>query len=285
MQKILRDTSLVCATFGDEVKIRRLLESINYGSCIPSCIIIISFKDIEISDLVEKFKSKEVRFEIIYSLVAAQVHQRNLGIARVRTEFIIQCDDDIVVLLNSLEVLHKSIIGLSNTVCSPKVIMTNGVSIYQKSYLSALLNKLVFLIFNIRWPKDAMLMSNSGRNYSPILLNSSSENEWLPSCLMYKTEIFNLATTFEDKSGKGYFEDIIFTHSLFKNGIKLKITNDSIFLHPKIESLNYSSTMAVFKKQLIVCRIFNLSTLAAYFDICLYIIFLSFKKFKRCIFT
>jgi GT2 family glycosyltransferase len=283
MQKILKDTTLVCATLGDEEKLRCLLESIYIGSCIPSYIIIVTYKSIEISALIEIAKHKKIQIKIINSTISAQVYQRNLGIASVTTAFIIQCDDDIRMLFNSIEELHKNITGSHNTVCSPKVIMPNGKSIYQKNHISAILSKAIYFVFNFNWPQNALLMSISGRNYAPVELDISCQNEWLPSCLMYKKEIFKLAITYIDEFGKGYFEDIIFTHSLFLKGLKLKICNSSVFVHPKIESLSYSSLMAVFKKQIVVCKIFNLSIIAAYIDIFLYSFFLLLKKLKRCI--
>jgi hypothetical protein len=170
---------------------------------LPSNIFIVTFKTIEISKLIETFKHKTVTIEVINSAVAAQVYQRNLGIAAVKTKFIIQCDDDICMLFNSLEQLHKASLAMDKTVCSARVITPDGNSFYKKNYLFALLCKVVFCIFNLRWPRNAFLISKSGRNYAPLTLDPLCENEWLPSCLMYKREIFKLAITYTDRIGKG----------------------------------------------------------------------------------
>ena len=282
MQNIIKDLSLVCATLGSDKKISKLLESILVGSHIPSEIILVTYDLLTIKEIIEKLKLKGVDVRIITALRAAQVYQRNLGINAARGQYIIQCDDDIQMFIDSIGELYKLVTSKNFTVVSPRVIMTDGKSIYLKNKYSEIANKLIFLLFNFRWPKNSMQLSISGRNYAPVDLIKEARNEWLPSCLIYNKELFKLATTYEDQAGKGYFEDIIFTHSLYKKGVDLIVANNVFFLHPKIDSIGYESLYSIFKKQMIVCKIFKLNTLAAYLDMVLYIIFLSLKKFKRC---
>lgn len=282
MQNIIKDLSLVCATLGSDKKISKLLESILVGSHIPSEIILVTYDLLTIKEIIEKLNLKGVDVRIIKALRAAQVYQRNLGINAARGQYIIQCDDDIQMFIDSIGELYKLITSKNFTVVSPRVIMTDGKSIYLKNKYSEIANKFIFLIFNFRWPKNSLQLSISGRNYAPVDLIKEARNEWLPSCLIYNKELYKLATTYEDQSGKGYFEDIIFTHSLYNIGVELMVANHVFFLHPKIDSIGFNSLFAIFKKQLIVCRIFKLNKYAAYLDMFLYIIFLSLLKVKRC---
>jgi glycosyltransferase involved in cell wall biosynthesis len=282
MQKIIKDLSLVCATLGSNKKISTLLESIQVGSHLPSEIIIVTYNLLTLKEIIEKLKLKGVNVKIIVSLRAAQVFQRNLGIYAASGQYILQCDDDIQMFIDSIGKLYKFVTSKNCIVVSPRVITTDGKSIYLKNKFSEISNKFIFLLFNLRWPNNSMQLSISGRNYAPVTLHHNAKNEWLPSCLIYNKELFKLATTYEDQSGKGYFEDIIFTHSLYKNGIDLIVAHNVFFLHPKIDSIGFNSLFSIFKKQIIVCKIFKLNKYAAYLDMFLYSIFLSVLKVKRC---
>lgn len=282
MQKIIKDLSIVCATLGSNKKISSLLESILIGSHLPSEIIIVTYDLLTIKEIIEKLKIRGVELKIIISLRAAQVFQRNLGINAASGQYILQCDDDIQMFIDSIGELYKFITLKNFIVVSPRVIMTDGKSIYLKNKFTEFLNKFIFLFFNLKWPNNSMQLSISGRNYAPVSLHDNAKNEWLPSCLIYNKELFKIATTYEDLEGKGYFEDIIFTHSLYKNGVDLIVAKEVFFLHPKIDSIGYDSLFSIFRKQIIVCRIFKLNKYAAYFDIFLYTFFLSLLKFKKC---
>jgi len=65
---------------------------------------------------------------------------------------------------------------------------------------------------------------------------------------MYWRSCLKEATTFEDHSGKGYYEDIIFTHSLFLKKYDLMVNNDAYFVHPEILSVNYDDIFKIHQK-------------------------------------
>ena len=101
--------SIVIPTMNRHKSVVDAVQSLCAGSCIPSQIIVIDQSPKVIS--INSFKiPRGVRLEVLHLTTASTTLARNIGIAKVKEEFILFCDDDILVDENSLERTYARII-------------------------------------------------------------------------------------------------------------------------------------------------------------------------------
>jgi len=185
--------------------------------------------------------SNNIRF--ILSDVSNQIIQRKAALNAVRTNYILQLDDDLVLEKETIKNYSKHFLEFNTkdkVVCGYTVFpngkhMSNRTS--AKYHGSLIVRLYVYLINGFRKPKN-MTILRSGRIFPYVFKSEKEPNPtWLSSCLMYHKIVakeyykFTESLDFEHK-GKAYFEDVLFTYSLYIKGYNLHLEENAILTHP-----------------------------------------------------
>ena len=106
--------------------------------------------------------------------------------------------------------------------------------------------------------------------------------EWTPSTICYeKSAIKDASINIDLKEKKSYYEDVIFSHSLYNKGYKLLIDTNIIAYHPEFESLDIKEHLKTLKAQFFIVRNFKKNYILFLLDMLFSTLYLSIKKFLK----
>jgi len=212
--------SIVIATLGG-IQLSKTVKLLNEGSLIPDEILIC----VPIGTHIKNLNYDNVR--IIPTMIKGQVAQRIEGFKKVKNEFVLQIDDDILVENNFLkDLLHIFLKLPDNSSFSPSFkFIENNMSIY--SSYTGFLNTLYYFLINGTCGYKQGVITKAGTEigvYSFDDSNSTLEVEWLPGgCILHRKKNLVLHNYFP-YHGKAYCEDLFHSCELKKRGINLYIT-------------------------------------------------------------
>jgi hypothetical protein len=278
------DLTIVCATHNGINRIPLLINSIKKNVVSPKEIIICGTDKLDIS-LVDESVLRENKVSFIVSTVANQVHQRNLALFKVDTDYILQLDDDYILNRCAIGnyVRHFKGPNSNKKVVSGYVVSPNGdhMSYRTKSlYNSSLFVRAFFYIVNGFKEVSNMSILKSGRIFPLVLEDLESiEPEWLPSSLMFHKDAIDKKILLDVKNngikGKAYYEDVFFTVLLRKRGFKLILDKNIILTHPYTSSIKPREYIKTISRQKQLVESTKGSYLLFYLDVFLSISFYS----------
>lgn len=220
--------SVVIPTLGGK-SLKGTINQLNSGSFIPNEILICIPEKIYINDYIEKINN----VKIIHTPVRSQVAQRAIGFNHAKYDYILQLDDDILVDYFCVENLLISIQKLgTNVAISPVILDGNtGNSIYKIPAYPKFITTFYFFLMNgdHGYQPGKIDIAGSAMGVFPEKINTKLiEVDWLPGgCVMHHSENLIL-DDFWKRAGKAYYEDLVHSHLLKKNGINLYIDKQSI---------------------------------------------------------
>jgi GT2 family glycosyltransferase len=210
--------SAVIPTLGG-FNLKRTIQKLNEGVVSPDEIILSIPKNINIDTKISKNK----KVKIIRTSKLGQVPQRIEGFKIAKHSYVLQLDDDILLnkfclknLLNFLKFKKKASV-------SPLLVTKRKGSNFDK-YPKNFLYKIYHYLLNGDENFVYGKISKSGvpYNFSKQKKEKFFETEWLPGgCILHKKENLILKNYFPIKSQKAFCEDLIHSHELKKNKIKL----------------------------------------------------------------
>ena len=280
--------TIVCASHNGANRIPLFLDSIQNNIKSPKEVIICGTHKSDISLLSKDFlKNNNISF--IVSKFANQIYQRNLALSKVKTSYILQLDDDLILDSNAIEnyCRHFNKANTNKKIVSGYTVLPNGehmCSRVKALYENSRLIRMFYSFMNGFEEVKNMTILKSGR-ICPLVLEHQKDDqpEWLSSCLMFhKDAIDNQSMHLGDGvfEGKAYYEDVLFTLLLRKKGFTLILDKDIILTHPfttSIKPLEYINTISRQKKLL---ERTGGSYVLFYLDVIASILFYSIKHIK-----
>ena len=220
---INNELTVVCATHNNEKKLFFTIENLSKSSVTPKNIIIVTTND-NYKKYFNKNYINSLNINFYISKKKSQTAQRELGIEKVKTKYVIQIDDDVLVDKNCIKNMLIEIKKTNNTIIGGYLIYSNNTHIserFSQSYNNSDILKFVYKLLNNFKKPENMSILESGRIF-PHFIKGETSPQWLSSFMIYEKEFYKHGEKIYSK-GKGYFEDIVFTHSLFNKGFKLLI--------------------------------------------------------------
>lgn len=217
--------SVVIPTLGGDALIRTI-ELINKGTMVPNEILVCIPKDF--SNRMTHLSSIG-NVKLLYTDVKGQVRQRVEGFKNSAHEYVIQLDDDIFVHETCFERLIESISSIEGKVAiAPAIIFEpGGQSCYETPHVNS---RTMSLVHGKNWFTPGKI-TRTGLNIGVNAFEASSrytESEWLPGgCVIHRKENLILFDYFPFK-GKAFYEDVIQSIHLRKNGVKLMIDQQAV---------------------------------------------------------
>lgn len=293
MKKILPIT-IVCPSHKGQKKLPKLINSIYKNSCWPKEIIICATNKLDFKHI-DPIKVKRLNIKCIISYVKNQKVQRDIAIKQVKTDLIAQCDDDLELDQNYLINSYKHFSNKDNKILVSAAILfkdkTHQAIRWNNAYYKNGFYRFILFSFNSFKKLKFMSVLNSGR-IIPLLPtdflieNKSYKNlknlEWVCSTIIYNKLAIKNAYKYEPEEGKkSYYEDVFFSHSLFKKGYKLMIDRSIIAYHPKTIKTDLSIFFKTIKSQKKIVEVFKKSKFFFYIDIIIFtLVFFILKLFK-----
>lgn len=234
----LQKISVVIPTLGGEI-LKETIDKINSGSILPDEILICIPQNLSISSCIMGIKN----VTIIHTPFRGQVAQRAIGFQTAKYEYVLQLDDDILVDYYCIESLLKKIQKLNfNAAISPSFVKSKtGNSVYKMPAYPKFLLTLYYWLMN---GNDGYQPGKIDKAGSAVGVDPKAERselievDWLPGgCVMHRRENLVLED-FWKRSGKAYYEDLVHSYLLKKNGIRLYIDKQAIC---KIEVIEKNS--------------------------------------------
>jgi GT2 family glycosyltransferase len=213
--------SVVIATLGGG-QLEKVINELNNGEYIPNEIII-CIPNPEFSELQ---KNNQINIKYLLSPKRGQVFQRTFAFSQVNQKFVLQIDDDVFVDTNCILSMLSFLESHSNTAVSPSLIdVQNSLPAFflqAPNEKSGFIYKVLFNIINGKVGYVPGKISKSGLNMGFCYeCEQPYEVEWLPGgCLMMRKDNL-IKHNYYPFSGKAYCEDLIHSHLLRQNGIKL----------------------------------------------------------------
>lgn len=268
--------SVVCATHLGSKKIKNLILSIDQNYVYPREIIICGTNSLDLIHVPRKLM-KKLNIKFILSKKKSQIIQRNIAIKNSNSDYILQIDDDVIVKKNFFLNLSKYTINKKdNKVIVSALIIQNNKSLQAGTWNNiykryALFRLLVFALNKFNKIKEYSILS-SGRcvpyikNFDKKLKNNIENVEWLCSTILYHKNCLKFVKNFKQHSNKAYYEDVLFSHQLYRKNYKLLIDVNAIGIH---DNQPYTSTSIYFKTlltQLELVKFFNKSKTLFFLD-------------------
>lgn len=279
--------TIVCPTHKGSKRLPKLIKSIYSSKVIPNEIIICGTgkKDF-------KFLKKRKNVKFIVSDLANQSHQRNLAIKESKNEIIIQCDDDLILDKNFVKNMYKHFEKSKNEkkVVSASILTKNNFhqSIrWNRLFRTNLIFRyIIFFLNKFKKPRYMSIIS-SGR-IAPILpeefllrknklLDLIEKNEWLCSTICFNKRYY-LNNYSNIKTKKSFYEDVIFTHSLYKKNFNLILDPNIIAYHPIKKKSDLTSFWKTIPIHFEIVKKFNKSYILFFIDIFLFSLIYIFYK-------
>lgn len=254
MVQIMR-ISAVVATIGRE-SIHSAITSLSNGTVVPDEIIVVVPR--ENSNIVRECIKNVKNIRLLECNFRGQIKQRIYGIKSAISDGLLIFDDDVIFQNTTVEFLFKNLkIGEAR---SPVFIDKFGESIYKnKKRRLELLKNLLALgkISNIDG-KISRFGSNYGVEWSeisdgPFFGQDYVDVDWLPGgCqAIHKSEA--ISWDYYPFDGKAYCEDLICSHLLKNNGLRLKVALKSFLI---VDPTPHPIIMSEFVKELNARRYF-----------------------------
>jgi cellulose synthase/poly-beta-1,6-N-acetylglucosamine synthase-like glycosyltransferase len=287
--------SVVCASHNGREKLPKLIDSIYHNKCWPKEIIICGTSRNDF-DLINTQEYKKLNIKKLVSKIKSQKYQRKKAQNCVKNNIILQLDDDLVLKNNFIEQMfgHFRNNNEKKVVCALILIKTKKKRSIAQSYrwnyffYTNFIFRIVLRLFNFGRKIKYYSILPSGR-ICPLLpkkfYNSKkviSGIEWTPSTICYeKSAIKDAVINIDLKEQKSYYEDVIFSHSLYNKGYKLLIDRNIIAYHPEFESLNIKEHLKTLKAQFFIVRNFKKNYILFLLDILFSTFYLLIKKILK----
>jgi hypothetical protein len=268
--------SVVIPTLGDN-SLLNTINILNSGSIVPKEILVCIP-----GELIEKVQDLPFKnTKIIQTDSYGQVYQRIQGFMASTCDFVLQLDDDIILDNNCLKTMADTLMNLdlksavcpiyfSNTLNFENILinhlfyqnLVNPTNIYRKIINKIIHGKMIL--------KDGDITSSSVNiHFDPTNKNNNHyEVNWLPGgCVLHRRANLYLNNYFIYK-GKAFCEDIIHSHLLKSNDIKLYVSRYSycvLDFENETNNLSFKNKIKYiydeFKSRLLFTKISNASYL------------------------
>ena len=287
MRKI--NLSLVIASHKGRLKLPELINSVKKNNIWPKEIVICGTNKKDIS-LVKKKDLKLLNVNFIVSKIKNQIYQRKIALTKINQEYVLQLDDDITLennffnnLLIHLKNKKKNIITMSLVIIPGLKEQAYRWNLY---YRNNLYFRLLLRFFNYGKKIKYMSILPSGRicPYLPdsfIYKQKVLKNlEWTNSLILYHKSALNYSDNNNDLkiNEKSFYEDVIFSHNLFKEGFQLQIDPKLRAIHPHFNQLDFLTHLKTLKIQYKIVKKFKKNYIMFILDVVLATIFLLFRK-------
>jgi len=270
--------SVVCASHKGCKKLPNLISSISINTINPFEIIL-CVTSLEDTKFIPSNHIKDLNIKIIVSKIFDQSHQRKLAIKKAKGDYIIQLDDDLILQKDTIEKFINHFNDNNNKkVISAVVLLPNKK--LQSNRWNTLFNKNILfrlLIFLLNGFEDVKSMSilKSGRIAPLLFFNDNTkiidDAEWLNSCIIYNKKAINEAEYLKGGKSKAYFEDVFFSHSLYKNNYKLIVDSAIKVNHHFVKPTNIFTYFNLIRSQYIIVKTFHKSLPLFFLDVLIFI--------------
>jgi cellulose synthase/poly-beta-1,6-N-acetylglucosamine synthase-like glycosyltransferase len=284
--------TIVCASHKGREKLPLLINSIYKNTFWPDEIIICGTQ-INDFDLINIKKYRKLSIKKLVSKIKSQKYQRKKAQNCAKNNIILQLDDDLILKNNFIErmFLHFKNNNGKKVVCALILIKTKKRKSIAQSYrwnyffYTNFIFRFVLRLFNFGKKIKFYSILPSGR-ICPLLpknfYNSKkviSGIEWTNSTICYeKSAIKDAVSDIDLKEKKSYYEDVIFSHSLYNKGYKLLIDRNIVAYHPEFKSLNIEEHIKTLKAQFFIVKNFKKSYVLFFLDVLLATTYLLFKR-------
>ncbi len=279
--------SLVVPSHKGKKKLPKLIDSIKQNTFLPKEIIICGTSKNDIK-LINKKEIKSLNIIFLLSKIKNQVHQRKKAINKAKYDLIFQLDDDVVLEKNYIFNMSKHFkVGNEKKVVSA-IIFTDkkkhqGIRWNNAYYENFLFRKCLFLLNGFR-KIQYMSIIKSGRiiplmpkeflNYKfkkkskKILKNV----QWVCSSNSYLKKYYKEAFLFQNNNKKSYFEDVFFSHSLYKKNFNLLIDRSCVAYHSTNNPTNFITYTNTISSQYNIVKKFKKNLLLFYLDVFIFLL-------------
>lgn len=287
MRKI--NVSLVIASHKGRLKLPQLINSVKKNNFWPKEIVICGTNKKDIS-LVKKKDLKLLNINFIVSKIKNQVYQRKLALTKINQEYVLQLDDDITLESNFFNILYfhlenkkKNVITMSLVIIPDLKEQAYRWNLY---YRNNLYFRILLRFFNYGKKIKYMSILPSGR-ICPYLPDSFyyekkilKNLEWTNSLILYHKSVLNYSDDIKDlkKNEKSFYEDVLFSHNLYKKGFKLQIDPKLKAIHPYYDQLDFFTHLKTLKTQYKIVKRFKKNYIMFMLDAILATIFLIFRR-------
>jgi len=223
--------TIVIPTLGGNV-LSRTINSVMTGSLVPAKVLLVVPTD-RIGS-VPQFNFSNI--EVLETVFRGQVKQRIAGFSRVKTEFVMQLDDDIELSQNCVEVMMRAMQSCSSsTALSSSLFLPNHKSIFFKKR-----SRLYYWLLNGKtgYKAGSIYLSGSAEGAMPDQNNPLIKVDWLPGgCILHRTSNLVLDNFFPFE-GKAYCEDLIHSVMLRKKKVSLFFVSNA---RATLEMVSYTA--------------------------------------------
>lgn len=275
--------SVVIATLGDNSAIDETINSINQGNFIPAeiliCIPASEIKDTYSFESIDNVKITKTQFR-------GQVAQRAVGLSVAISQYVMQLDDDVILMEDTLKNLYEILkkMGVGNVLAPLFINRQNGElgAKYSLGLRGFLLNCYETLICGAPYGIKRMgCISPSGIGYGVAINQKSNrltESEWIPggAVLSHKEDL--IVHNYYPFKGKAYSEDLMHSILWRKNGCRLWTALDVLVLiDVSVESFKLSDIIRRYKAHLYVSKMIN----GNYFRTKIWLLIYCIKNLKK----
>ncbi len=172
---------------------------------------------------------------IVRSDKKGQVNQRQYGYKFVKTDYLMQMDDDIFISIKNLKILLSQFEKLPRkSSIAPRVIIENNHNkdLFLKKYIN-------LFLYNHHKPRPGTISKSTfevSHNFSFDSNKKIESVDWLPGGISLIRKEHIIKKPYFNFEGKAYCEDLMNSNLLVNNGIKLFISNQSFY---RTEQINY----------------------------------------------
>jgi len=267
--------SVVVPSLGGDL--RRIIDSVNRGSMIPSEIIVCLPNNSHTVESVDHCDN----LKVIYAGRYGQVYQRAVGFKAAKGDYVLQLDDDILLDKGCLERLLCALEQLpEKTSVSPCLFNVNGLPMYQQKKTGIL--SIYYRLINGKLGYQPGAITQAGTNFG---VNPAETKEdliqvdWLPGgCVLHRKENLILIDYYPNK-GKAYCEDLIHSYLLRQSGIALFVDTRAKCTTPLNPRLSLMKDLVPdIKARHYFVKLANLSIVRMWIHYVVYVV--RFLKFK-----
>jgi len=273
--------SVVCATHQGSKKIKNLILSIYKNHLWPKEIVICGTSKSDLKFVPEKL-IKLLNINFLFSKIKSQIHQRNIAIQHSSSDYILQIDDDVIIKSNFFLKINKYTLSknqINKKIISALILQKNGNlqagswnSMYNKFFILRLLLK----ILNKGKSIEEYSVLESGRcvpyikNFKGIMDKNIISAEWLCSTVLYHRFSRKNIEYITEFSKKAYYEDVIFSHQLYKKDYKLIIDKDIVGIHDNQPYTSLSTYFDTLKTQYEMVKFFKKNKFFFFLDVAIF---------------
>ena len=249
------NVSVVCATHKGSKKLINLVSSVYKNHIWPNEIVVCGTSESDLGFIPQKL-IKNLNIKFFKSYIKSQIYQRNFAIHKTKSDYILQIDDDVTIEPNFFHKIKKYTLNkklISKKIISALILQKNGNlqagswnSIYNKYFFFRILLK----ILNKGNKIKEYSVLESGRcvpyikNFNGKLNRNIQNVEWLCSTVLYHKHSRKNIKYIKEFSKKAYYEDVLFSHQLYKKNYNLIIDREVIGTH---DNQPYTSLTTYFK--------------------------------------